>query len=91
MPLIESKDAEAPVKQRQATLGLVTIFCTYFASIYFFRGSAVTAPKIAADLDGMALFSWAISLPALAAATDLQNLPRFSVAAASLRWPSRSR
>ncbi len=68
MPLNESKDAEAPVKQRQATLGLVTIFCTYFASIYFFRGSAVTAPKIAADLDGMALFSWAISLPALAAA-----------------------
>jgi len=63
-----NEDAEATAKRRQATLGLVTIFCTYFASIYFFRGSSVTAPKIAADLDGMSLYSWAISLPALAAA-----------------------
>ncbi len=64
----ESTDAVARVKKRQAVLGLVTIFCTYFASIYFFRGSSVTAPKIAADLDGMSLYSWAISMPALAAA-----------------------
>jgi len=68
MSLTTSTDAAAPQKDRQAILGLVTIFCTYFASIYFFRGSSVTAPKIAADLDGMALYSWAISLPSLSAA-----------------------
>jgi len=61
-------DSESRVKKKQAILGLVTIFFTYFASIYFFRGSSITAPKIAADLDGMALYSWAISLPFLSAA-----------------------
>jgi len=54
--------------KRRATLGLVAVFVTYFASSYFFRGSGVTLPKIAADLNGMHLYSWAISLPALASA-----------------------
>lgn len=49
-------------------LGLVAVFITYFGAIYFFRGIGVALPKTAADLDGMPLFSWAISLPALAAA-----------------------
>jgi MFS family permease len=49
-------------------LALVAIFITYFASSYIFRGWMVAAPRIAADLNGMPLFSWAISLPALAAA-----------------------
>jgi MFS family permease len=48
-------------------LGLSAVFITYFATIYFFRGIGVVQPKVAADLNGMALFSWAISLPALAA------------------------
>ncbi len=51
-----------------AGLALVAIFITYFASSYIFRGWTVAAPRIAADLNGMHLFSWAISLPALAAA-----------------------
>jgi MFS family permease len=64
---------EAPIfptqtVKKQATLGLIAVFTTYFASSYFFRGSGVTLPKIAADLMGMHLFSWAISLPALASA-----------------------
>jgi len=67
MPSTPNADT-AQSDKKQAVLGLVTIFCTYFASIYFFRGSSVTAPKIAADLDGMSLYSWAISLPALSAA-----------------------
>jgi MFS family permease len=49
-------------------LALMAIFVTYFASSYIFRGWMVAAPRIAADLNGMHLFSWAISLPALAAA-----------------------
>ena len=54
--------------KRQATLGLIAVFTTIFATSYFFRGSGVTLPKIAADLNGMHLYSWAISLPALGAA-----------------------
>jgi MFS family permease len=59
---------QQPAAKRQAAIGLIAIFTTYFASSYFFRGSGVTLPKIAADLDGMHLYSWAISLPALASA-----------------------
>jgi MFS family permease len=57
-----------PVAKKQATLALIAVFTTYFATSYFFRGSGVTLPKIAAELNGMHLYSWAISLPALAAA-----------------------
>jgi MFS family permease len=59
---------QQPAAKRQATIGLIAVFTTYFASSFFFRGSGVTLPKIAADLDGMHLYSWAISLPALASA-----------------------
>jgi MFS family permease len=64
----QTADPQPAAKKTQATLGLVAVFATYFASSYFFRGSGVTLPKIAADLGGMHLYSWAISLPALASA-----------------------
>ncbi|MBN1567207.1 MAG: MFS transporter [Acidobacteria bacterium] len=53
--------------RKSAALGLMAVFITYFATIFFFRGIGISQPKVAADLNGMALFSWAISLPALAA------------------------
>ena len=49
-------------------MALVAVFATYFGSGYLFRGSGVVLPRIAADLNGMPLYSWAISLPALASA-----------------------
>jgi MFS family permease len=61
-------DAEQSSAMRKgAFLGLVAVFTTHFASTFYVRGLVVAAPKIAADLDGMDLFAWAISLPALAA------------------------
>jgi len=50
------------------TLGLSAVFLTYFLASLMIHGLNIAAPKIAADLDGMTLYSWAISLPALAAA-----------------------
>jgi len=49
-------------------LGLTALFLTYFLSAFMVNGLGIASPKIAADLNGMDLFSWAISLPALAAA-----------------------
>ncbi|MBP1610700.1 MAG: transporter [Acidobacteria bacterium] len=49
-------------------LGLGALFLTYFLSAFMVNGLSIASPKIAADLNGMDLFSWAISLPALAAA-----------------------
>lgn len=54
--------------KKSTVLGLIAVFITYFVGIFFFRGIGISQPKVAADLDGMALFSWAISLPALVAA-----------------------
>ena len=53
---------------KNIVLGLAAVFITYFAASYFFRGIGVALPKVAADLNGMPLYSWAISLPALASA-----------------------
>lgn len=49
-------------------LGLAALFLTYFLSALMVNGLSIASPKIAAYLDGMDLFSWALSLPALAAA-----------------------
>jgi MFS family permease len=48
--------------------GLTAVFLTYFLASLMVYGLNIAAPMIAADLNGMALYSWAISLPALGAA-----------------------
>jgi MFS family permease len=65
MPI--AMEQQSTIKSRN-TLALVAVFITYFSSSYIFRGVTVASPKIAAELNGMALYSWAISLPALGAA-----------------------
>ncbi len=49
----------------QTTPVLVAIFTTYFASTFFVRAMNIAMPRILAELNGMPLYSWAISLPAL--------------------------
>lgn len=48
--------------------GLSAVFLTYFLAYLMTLGLSIASPKIAAELKGMDLFSWAISLPALAMA-----------------------
>jgi len=47
---------------------LAAVFLAYFTSNYFISTSMVAMPHIAAELDGMPLFSWAIAIPALLSA-----------------------
>jgi len=49
-------------------LGLAAVFLTLFLASLMTYGLNIASPVIAADLNGMNLFSWAISIPALAAA-----------------------
>jgi MFS family permease len=56
------------VKPKLPIMGLAALFLTYFLASFIIYGLNVAAPMIAADLNGMALYSWAISLPALGAA-----------------------
>ena len=57
-----------PSGTKSVMLGLAAVFLTYFLYSFMTLGQNNAAPMIAADLNGMALFSWAISLPALGAA-----------------------
>ncbi|HEY3343683.1 MAG TPA: MFS transporter [Anaerolineaceae bacterium] len=60
--------ANAATVKRNATLGLTAVFVTYFAANFYTYGLNVAGPRVAADLNGMALFSWSLSIPALAMA-----------------------
>jgi MFS family permease len=57
-----------PSGTKSVMLGLAAVFLNYFLYSFMTLGQNNAAPMIAADLNGMALFSWAISLPALGAA-----------------------
>jgi predicted MFS family arabinose efflux permease len=61
-------DLEPSTIRKRAAMGLVAVFATHFSSTFLIRGLVVASPRIAADLDGMDLYAWAISLPALASA-----------------------
>lgn len=59
---VESKNSSA----KAVTLGFSAVFITYFITSFMTLGLSIASPMIAADLNGMSLFSWAISLPGLA-------------------------
>ncbi len=50
------------------TVGLAAIFLAFFASNFIFYGQSALLPRVAAELNGMALYSWAVSIPALTSA-----------------------
>jgi MFS family permease len=64
--------------KKQILLGLVAIFALYGTSAYFIQTLNIARPKMAADLDGMALYSWSISLPGLASAFVALIFGKFS-------------
>jgi MFS family permease len=54
--------------RKQITLGLVAIFAVYGTMAYFIQTMNIARPKIAADLNGMSLYSLAVSIPSLVGA-----------------------
>ncbi len=60
--------SEFALAKKQMILGLVVIFAIYFCSTYFIQTFTIARPRMAADLNGMALYAWLISIPSLAAA-----------------------
>ncbi len=51
--------------RRKAAIGLWAVFVTQFVSFLFIYARNIAMPGIIAEMDGMALFSWLIALPAL--------------------------
>lgn len=54
--------------RRHLVVGLVSIFLVYFTMAYFLQALNIARPKIAADLGGMDLYAWSVSLPGLVGA-----------------------
>ncbi|MDR0311449.1 MAG: MFS transporter [Acidobacteriota bacterium] len=65
-------------KSRAVVLGIATIFLTYFTYSYFFQILLAALPRITADLDGMRLYSWAVSIPNLGLAFSMLLVGKLS-------------
>jgi MFS family permease len=65
MATVQQQPAEPATTQRRMASGLVAVFLTYLVYMYFFQILLSALPKIAADLDGMHLYSWGVSIPSL--------------------------
>lgn len=71
--IVESASGRKPI-----VLGLVAVFLTYFAHGYFIQILIPAMPKIAADLNGMHLYSWGISIPHLGQAFAMLMVGKLS-------------
>ena len=75
---MEFQQAEFRYTKKQLILGLVTVFAVYGTMSYFIQTINIARPRMAADLDGMSLYSWSISIPGLAAAFVTLIFGKFS-------------
>lgn len=60
--------AQQDTAAKKVALGLWAVFVTYFVAMFFMNSVNIAQPMQVADLNGMALFSWIIALPALGSA-----------------------
>ncbi len=76
--LPEQSPAHFQSSRNQVILGLVAVFAVYGTMNYFVQTINIARPRMAADLDGMSLYSYSISIPALAAAFVTLIFGKFS-------------
>lgn len=78
MPESFQPPTQSAFSRRQVILGLVAIFAVHFSVSFFIQSLVIARPRMAADLDGMSLYSWSISIPGLAAAFVTLLFSKFS-------------
>jgi MFS family permease len=61
----EVPSAEYQFSKRQIIWGLVAIFAVYGTMSFIVQTLTIARPKIAADLNGMSLYAWSVSIPGL--------------------------
>ena len=64
--------------KRQMLFGIISMFAAYSSMAYAAQALGIARPKIAAELDGMALYHWAVSIPALFSAFATLIFGKFS-------------
>jgi MFS family permease len=72
------QQAEYGFTKRQTAFGLIAIFAVYASMSYFVQTLTIARPKMAADLDGMSLYAWAVSIPSLVTAFAILVFGKFS-------------
>jgi MFS family permease len=78
MATMQQQIVESGSDRKGTLLGLVAVFLTYFAHGYFIQILMPAMPKIAADLNGMHLYSWGISIPHLGQAFAMLMVGKLS-------------
>jgi MFS family permease len=64
--------------KRQMVFGVISIFAVYGVMSYFVQSLTIARPKMAAELNGMSLYAWAVSLPSLVGAFATLIFGKFS-------------
>ena len=78
MATTQQETAESTGGQKPILFALVAVFLTYFTYGYFLQILLSAMPKIAADLDGMQLYSWGVSIPNLGQAFSMLMVGKLS-------------
>ncbi len=78
MATAQQQIVESAGGQKRIVFGLVAVFLAYFAHGYFIQILLPALPKIAADLNGMHLYSWGISIPHLGQAFAMLMVGKLS-------------
>ncbi|MBN2241946.1 MAG: MFS transporter [Acidobacteria bacterium] len=71
-------EAEYPFSRKQVLWGLVAIFAVYGTVAFSVQTLTIARPKIAADLDGLSLYGWSVSIPSLVMALVTVIFGKFS-------------
>ncbi|HTY63672.1 MAG TPA: MFS transporter [Acidobacteriota bacterium] len=71
MTTAQQETIEGTETGKKTTMALVAVFLTYFVYSYFFQILLAAFPKMAADLDGMSLYSWGVAIPSLGLAFSM--------------------
>lgn len=59
------KPAEYQFSRKQILWGLVAVFAVYGTMAFSVQTTTIARPKITADLDGLSLYAWSVSIPSL--------------------------
>jgi MFS family permease len=78
MEQVEQPTQEYAYSKKQITWAMVAIFAVYGVMAYFVQSLNIARPKMAAALDGMALYSWSVSIPSLISAFVTLLFGKFS-------------
>jgi MFS family permease len=78
MPQFSQQSSESAPAKKRIVLGLAAIFAIYFCSTYFIQTLTIARPRMAAELNGMTLYAWSISIPSLGAAFVTLLFAKFS-------------